>query len=431
MAPRNPLGNNGTRPLAYLFAERKYYDQVITPYILNKSEVSPFSDLIYRNSLYGLVDSDLDIIEPIISNEFLTNLKASNGKRYFLQNFVYDAFNELKNFITDAVLVGKYPYEGLYSNISINKAGISVDNYLNEYRRQFASNFRTHVMNDVSINYTIKNHTDFIKHYLSYLRIQSRKGKIITKSSYMLRTNFIGLSNFLSFNLFEEKGGNDNLNYTKYFNTEEFDTFKTYCARYGFTIDISMPWRLTADLNSPAMKQDFRTPEFPDLHLGYLKRYSLNNVEDLFSARYKKIYIDELENLKNFIYDSYNIFLENNFYFSDGFNKSCNRDNLTRIERPRLDRETFMQDLSDSILIKPYIYFRNQETKKGLTQQKFNNISREALAFIFNDKKEDAMKYINDIFKDFKNVVYFSPLQQKNPMLEDSASNSSLPEIVY
>lgn len=432
MAPRNPFGNNSLRPLSLLFSERKYYDQVVTPYIFNKSNIKPFSDLLYANSLYGLIDSELDIIEPIISTNYLTKFKASNNKIYNLQNFVYDAFNELKIFIQDAVLVGKFPYESLYSNISINKAGTSIDEYLNEYRRILAFKFKQSIINDASKNNEIKTHKDFIKYFLNYLRIESRKGKVITKSSYILKSNFIGLSNFLSFNVFEDNADDDGKKYTKYLNTSEFETFKTYCARYGFNVDIGMPWRLVADLNSPAMKQDFRTAEFPNLHVGYLRRYNLNNLDDLFATRYKKVYISELENLKDFLYNSYNIFLENNTYFSDDYNKICSTNsNLARIERVLIDKETFLKDLPDYMLIKPYIYFRNQETKKGLTQQAFNNIAREALSFVFNDKSIEAMKYINNIFKDFNNVGYFSPLQRKKEMLENIASNTTLPEITY
>jgi hypothetical protein len=41
------------------------------------------------------------------------------------------------------------------------------------------------------------------------------------------------------------------------------------------------------------------------------------------------------------------------------------------------------------------------------------------------------MKYINEFFKDFSQVKYFSSLQPKSSMLEDKASNVQLNNIIF
>jgi hypothetical protein len=434
MPPIKPRGNNNLKPLLALFKERKYFDEAIIPYILNKSDLIPYAHLTYKNALYGLIDSDLDIIEPIIDNTFLTSFKTPENKTYKLQNFAYEAFKDLKAFIQDSILIGKYPTDGLFSNLSITKAGTDINIYLSEYRRVFANNFKQYALNNPSINSSIKTHEDFIKYFINYLRNESRKGKIITKSAYMLRGNFISLGNFLIFNISNDKAGDDYFNYTKYFDTDEFETFKIFCARHGFKIDISMPWRLIVDLESPAMINDFRTAEFPNLHLGYMRRYGINDAEQLLKLRYRKVYTTEFDDMRGFMYDSYNIFLENNLVYAEDIRKICsNNINIKKYFRETIEKDKFFESIKDTMLIKPYVYFRNQETKKGLTQQKFNNITREALSYVRVGKTLDAMKYINDYFKDFDNVLYFKNLlgDNNNKLPEEAVSNTGIPEIIF
>ena len=53
-------------------------------------------------------------------------------------------------------------------------------------------------------------------------------------------------------------------------------------------------------------------------------------------------------------------------------------------------------------MLRVFAYFRNIETSSNLTQQKFDNIVREAQQLVRYGKQDEAIKYLNKYFDVFK-----------------------------
>jgi len=98
-------------------------------------------------------------------------------------------------------------------------------------------------------------------------------------------------------------------------------------------------------------------------------------------------------------------------------------------ERKIVTFDQFTKDFPDTFWLRLYTYFRNVETKRGLTQTQFDNIVREANQYVKYNRNNDAMKYINDYFKDYKYLAYVSSLQKNEEVVQDKVSNAGEPII--
>ena len=78
-----------------------------------------------------------------------------------------------------------------------------------------------------------------------------------------------------------------------------------------------------------------------------------------------------------------------------------------------------------------YVYFRNYEEKRNFNQQEFENVVREAGNFITAKKNQDALAYVNEYFKEFKEVYYFSSLQQNERDVQQNVQSAMMHEIIF
>ena len=78
-------------------------------------------------------------------------------------------------------------------------------------------------------------------------------------------------------------------------------------------------------------------------------------------------------------------------------------------------KEEYYKYFSDMFWLRLFVYFRNYETRKNLSQQQFENIVREANNFVKCNKMFAALTYVEKYFKDFtapsssdiKNEIHF------------------------
>jgi hypothetical protein len=123
----------------------------------------------------------------------------------------------------------------------------------------------------------------------------------------------------------------------------------------------------------------------------------------------------------------------NNPYYELDYSKleSCDfRKGVVR-KRDLITREQYYQKFPDTYWLRLYTYFRNYETRKGLTQQQFENIVREANNYVKAGKNLFALTFINDYFKEFKDVQYLSSLQANNKVVEQKAQSRFSPDLIF
>ncbi len=439
----DPLTGNAAGSLKSLFEYRKNYDTISIPeiseaaskelngnYVANVTGKVPFVDTYYKHSLYGIIDFEGDIIKPVSENYgFIEVANLNNAGGYKLINFVADAYLAMRDYMRLILYKDVGNENSNLINLNITKAYSSPMSTVGSWYKIYAVTFRQQIINDKAKNSKIKNHYDFVKYFTTFLKKQLILNRPISASSIMINRYFFDYSSGLMFDIAKDLASSDEIKVEKYLLSPEFKQFQNVCRRFGFSIDIRVPWRLIADLESPAMKP-------------YLEKYSVYNTQDVFDQYYTKVFSTEIENLKYLYHKAYLVFLLQNNIASNDLNDLTYEDLLKQLNenfnfftRLPVSKEKFFQDFPDHYWLKLHAYFLNYETKRGLTQQQFDNIIREAnglLASNIENKNFLALKYINNYFKSFNSVKYYADLVNANKSSEelDDVSNEGLPNII-
>ncbi len=376
----SPQGINTEPSLKKLYSDREYYYNSILNYVSLFNDNVYFNDLYNESFLYGIVDDELDVILP--KTEFLVSTESGNKEKQQLLDFTADALNGLKNYLKSGVTVGKMSNNGPYSNIKVFKSYVNNEVLLDSEISVMADEFKSLMLSKIHLNYKIRDHETFNKEYILFLKDMIIKKDIaITKSTLAINNIFLAFNNGLTFDIaLNNKCDDDREKYEKFLNHPDFLPFKDACKRFGFLIDKNVPWRLTLDILSPAMRD-----VDSNKHRGYLQKRDIGDIKDLFKKRYNKVYLSDLEHLKRYFYLSYAYYMKKNKFYEKDYsllagNSAKNRKLFTR---DVLSETEYLAKFDDSYWLRLYVYFKNYENITGLTQQKFENIVRESNNFLF------------------------------------------------
>jgi hypothetical protein len=391
-----------------IFSARKRFEEnTVNAVLTNISTKAPIGNLLRQEAFYGVIDNDGDYI---FYNGGDANLKKINGKSkreaVFVQDFVADAFSDLKKYINNAVTLGTFDENSVYANISAKSGFRSIfDLYTGNYASMY-SIFLQETQEDKILNSRIVTHKDFIFEYRKFL--EKRINLVpVTFSETVAFYNLTFFCSGMMISLSNDDAGDDLKKFSDYMLGNGYEVFLESCRKFGFKLDKNVPWLLMADIASPAMQK-------------YLNRYGVTGVDDLLSKRFVKAYKLDLGILKNTFFDIYNQFVNANDFYERNPKDLCFGENnrQTYVMRQKISQETFFKDLNDSFWIKMYVYLKNLETKRGLSQQQYENVVREANDAIVNNFEEDALKFVNGVFRGFGSINYSNTLQEFQSMID-------------
>jgi hypothetical protein len=420
---QNPLASNNIISSKVFFDDKNYYFNVILPYVYLTNNKVNFNDLYKNNAMYGLVDNNFDVIVP--KKDFIVPIPSFNSNQQNLLDFAAEAFIGMREYIANACKIGKVNPTGPFGNLLAHKSYSDPDLLVKQQQQTHATEFKQLYISETNLNSKITNAKSFNKEYISYLKNAILNGSCVTKSSIILSKIFTAFNNGLTFDISTEtECDSDEMKYDKYLSSNDFLPFKEACRRFGFSIDLNIPWRLTLDLLSPAMQK------IGD-HEGYLYKKDISGLEDVFDKRYDKVYKSELLHLKTYFYNSYIEYLKDNLNYEKDYNKLAGNSikNIVFYNRQVLSYQQYINNFDDYYWLKLYTYFRNLETRTGLTQQQFENVLREASHYLKINKIDDSLKYLNQYFKNVRNVDYFYTLQSDKPVLKP-LSSFKMPDIL-
>lgn len=387
-----------------LFEARKKFENVNLVDIFISVKKPVLANLTGEQSFFGIIDIAGDYVYA--KQEFLKKVGGTQTNPLVLQDFVVDAFNDLKNYLKLSVINQKLPISSVYSNISVKEAhtnffGIYVNNQFAIY-----NSFKQKIDASVHLNSKIKTHIDFNKQYIKFLQENSNKVPM-TFTETIKFYNLLKLSSGLLFSIGTDDAGDDLVKYQKYYIAQEIDCFHDACKRFGFKIDKRVPWILLADINSPAMKK-------------YLDKYSLKNSSDLFFKRFGKAYLEDLTLLKESFFNFYKKFMVNNTSYSLDPAELCynHARNPYYGLRSQTPEEVYFKDFDDRYWLRLYVHLKNIETGRGLNQADFENTVREAIDAYNAGKLNDALKFINGIFRGYGFINNIESLQQQGDVID-------------
>jgi hypothetical protein len=421
-----PRGENSVRSTGVLFEDRKYYSEFILPYMelyLQRNDI--FGNLTEKNSLYGLVDTNMDVVAPL--SLFMKEVPSSDNDKKYVLDFVADAFNEMNSYLKSAAAFGKFSKTSVFYDLKVSRAHDQEMKILGKSKEMWIYSFKEYLLNDLEEASTIKDAKTFNISFLKYIRNRLKVGKTITKTATILSSNFSSFLSGLILDIAKDKADNDTIKFDKYLSDKEFTTFCDACKRFGFLIDANQPWRLIADLSSPAMLGRQGN------HIGYMTRYDIASVEDMFNIRFYKTYLDEIEYLKDLFYSAYQSLLKDYPFYDFDYKKLdiCDFKQKTADARVKITKEEYSGLYKEKYWVRAYAYLRNYEELRGLKQQEFENIVREANNFVSINRTREAVIFVNSYFKQFKNIHFLSSLQGAEEVVEQRVETRYVSDLIF
>ena len=419
-----PLGKNSVSSLKVLFSDRLYYSDVIIPYIDYTNKEVMFGDLYTIDAFHGLVDKEKNIIIP--NENFFKQIPSANQNNSIVMDFVADAFNDMDNYLAAAAIIGKISRNSVFFNLKSHTNYVNPNDYVKQIKNKFASSFYNILLVNQEMNSSIEDAHTFNVKFIHFLKKQIRDNLPVTKTSIINSTNFFSFVSGLIIDIAKDKADDDSVKFNKYFNDPNFATFADACKRFGFMIDQNVPWRIIADLNSPAMISKSGN------HIGYMLRYNINNSTSLFNERYEPVFLSEIIHLKDMFWKTYYaLAFKNSYYLPDLKHLvPCDIDNELYQSRELIDSEKYYKLFDDSYWLRLYAYLRNYETSTGLDQQAFENIVREADNYLKSGRYYPALEYINNYFKNNDKQFYVHALQNRKTEVQLVQSKST-PDLIF
>ena len=371
---------NGIRNTGILFYGKKAYREELL-----KRNAKNYIDLWHVKPLYGKVDKDFNVVHVSSDHLKLVNDGLAKEDVYAL-NFVADAFNALGLYMKELSQKKKIR-ESFYYPLKAYKGWRPVNI---EYKKHLDSLYQIFVDdyilgNDKRINYEITSFQTFLPIFVDYLNTAMNSDLSFTKSGFITRVNFPHASSGLIIEIADENSASADMNkYINYFSSrEDFELYSGLAQKFGFYVDINMPWRLVANLESPAWSQNPILKKIVDSYFpgGY-------NIRKVFNKYYHRAYESDVVSLRNLIVQFYNSFVSDEssptvprvchdlkgFRYATSadeiFKKVVTRDFFTELERK--------ENYDYSFWLKMYIQVRLKEMQVDISENQVLQELRQA-----------------------------------------------------
>lgn len=385
--------NNSTNSIAEIYSLRTLYKDTILP-----DQYFPYKfDLWYTNKFYGKIDLDNNAILP--SERFLVNI-STDDTIVNVFDFVAFAYQDMVAYYktlqqSNVASKARSPYRTLIPVKGYTSIYEAYDTHSQTLFKSFLAFVQNQKINDFN---------DYYKLLLEFLK-NTNKIIPITRSSYVTSKINSLSSTGLSIELNNNYKFDDDLSKINFFiNDTNFEVFLDAARRFGFFIDKNAPWRIVADISSPAM-------------LPYMKRVGITTLEDFFRKRFYKAYKTDLPILKFYMTEFYNSYVDlNPISFKQKL--TCNSYINETVELKKLSQIVLEQRFDSSFFNRLYLYVKALETSQLWSQQEFENYVRNA---------NQLTKFVGeDAGLDYMNSLFFIKKQDPNKDSLTSAAISSI-----
>lgn len=400
----NPSVNNKSSTFN-LFYGRKEYERAFNNHINSvnsnpifieneSSNVKSYKDTIYEKNLYGKINLNNQVIQVKEKSPIDLIKVIDPNKTAVCLGFVSDAFNDLKANYETKKRKGLVTESSVYFNIEIVRGMESPHLQYNTYMLSYIKVFYKYLYNTKLIK-EINDISGYISAFLKFFAENNEFPLIKTKFIHSnLCSNHVS---GLMIDLKLEKHDDDLLKFETYVKDPMFVAFSKFAMEYGFSIDKHYPWRLIADINSPAMKK-------------YMLNYGFNNANQMMANTYDLVYKQELIYLIIFLYNSYIELMKNlqNNIVTTFKTKTFNETicvSSKKLKLKYLNFEEYLQLIPDLYWIKFYLYIKMLQHNVSGDQSTYDNHLSQALDIYRYQSLNKSLDYINNICGEFKPFI--------------------------
>jgi hypothetical protein len=372
-----PAGNNSSTALSAFYQEKLYEIKSFSQPLITENK--PIN-ILYEKQHYGRVD--LDNI-PVIIKETQTKTVSIGSKQIILHNFVHDAYKELISYWDYLKKINKLKAGGVYQDIKIKNddttSGKLYFYYLNEIYKQFAQTTAEQNIIITDFNHFLKNFLGFLDGLMPFMPF--------LYSSFIVSRMADPLITGLCFDVNRSDPANDSEKYSSYLQDPNFAIFKKTATKFGFFVDKQIPWRLWADVDSPAMAP-------------YMQKYNINQ-DTLYKTNFITADSYDLVLLKTYLVQFYNTYVSSNSTKVKPDFKICGDSTIIKNKFINTDF-LVLADLVDNkdfdrIILSAYVFLKARENNLNWDQSTFKNVEKTFIMLKERLDTDAALRYIRPI----------------------------------
>ena len=361
--------NNKVKDISILFHGRRLYDNTL----LSRPWSNNYLDLWNQKTLYGKVDRGYNTVQA--RGAGLSSVRDGVGRDNVVAlDFVADAFSAMGIYLKELEVKRKIPSETFFHPL---KAYTGWNSFNEVYGKRIAGFYRAFVNNFLSSGQRKREVTDFDEYlpiFISFINHITDQGLPISRGGLISSPGCSHATSGLMIEVGQEYNKSDDMiKYTNYYSRPQYAIYIDVAAKFGFYVDLHVPWRLVANLDSPAWKG--QNPILDGIVSNYFEDgYSVDKVFDKY---YDRTIINEFEDLKVLALQFYNSYARYNSTAS--YPKVCKDGNI-RVERVSvgtLQMEQMMDKYDDLFWLKLHLHLRLKEMRVDITSDQLKSFKRE------------------------------------------------------
>lgn len=375
-----PSSDNSSTSLQSYY-NKKIYEQVSFEGELIKNKPV---NILYEKLFYGRVDLNNN---AIIADQVQMKTRMIKNSEVKLQNFVFDAQQAFFSYWEYLKKINLLSKSSKFRDIKITSSwkdpGILYFDYM--------SNVFTSVRNLIkSKNLKIKNFDDFVNVFIDYVDDVTPRIPI-TFSNFVISKMADPIVSGLCFDVNTLDPTSDQIRISEAIKDPNYLLFKKTATTYGFFVDKHIPWRLYADIDSPAMKP-------------YMDKYALTQ-DNLYNKNFLPANGYDLELLRFYLIQFYNTYITDNKMVSSISFKICEKTGNTIIKTDKsfvyfLSHDEVKSDpMFDRLIMKLYVYIKARENNYGWQKSHFDSVVLNFIQLKEGLDTKAAMRYIQPLVK--------------------------------
>lgn len=362
--------------------------------------------------LYGRVNP---LGQPVLPNRKKMKGVPSDGKKVlYALDFVADAFIDLQAHVQNSIQTGCLPatnpdgsVEPYLAPIQAVRAYTPISTSYGKYMGSIYSNFYNAFLENLGKTRKVTNFDDFIKTFMEYSRYGLGTSVPFLKANYAVSPYSSILASGLTIDIADEDAGDDAVKEEKFLDNPRLTFYKDVAEYYGFLIDMNVPWRLVANLQSPQLKEYIlrRYPEYTD-------------IQSLFDHYYISLAGEDFESMKKYFVSFYNRLCRDRPRTLHASDRGASIV-FERIDRHPIAAEMVETDYDNSYWLELYIRLKNNESYISYSRAAEAEIIKNAQDLEKTIDLQRAIGYIEYKFKNTIAVPSSTPNQQVMTSLAD------------
>jgi len=389
---------------------------------LESHDQPSYLDLWNSNPLYGKIDTNFNIVQASAAKlQLLPDLH--DKQNLFALDFVSDAFRAMKLYLEIMESKNELRPGSFFHPLNAHAGWQSAHELYERHVLNMHDQFVKVGLSQKRVKHynSLRTFDDYLPAFVEFLNRSASSGRTcLTRSGFISKSLCPRSVSGLTIEIAKEKDSSDDRRkFAHYFSDPQFPIYVDVATKFGFYVDMNMPWRLVANLESPAWQKNkplrsIMEAHFPD---GYTP-------QKMFDQYFTKPQGAEFEEFKTMALAFYTSFRSKNpsYDVSKVCQMSTSKYNkVRRVVKPRrnITMAGMMVKYDDVFWFRLYMQLRIREMELDISERQVKHELREIEQRYSNMGSDSVVEYITERLAYYlrKQMGKFSSLQEERKNL--------------